>query len=226
MPGIKDFTSTGSRSGASPSSRPALRWRGLGVCHTLNRVNTAYKTVNDSDFGSHLLEHKNGSLKTVREHLKEICDVYYEVPHGNWRVVSAAALEAPDNSRLGNTSSSNRSSAGRGRVSERKRIEVEISSSDNENTSDIPRSQKRIKRGGVAHQELDTVTVYTAEAKLFEAGGMTEAHRRVLARQKEEDREIEREKLRLQRSELEFKREELEVCKLEARANLLENGAA
>ncbi|KAF8242107.1 hypothetical protein K440DRAFT_640167 [Wilcoxina mikolae CBS 423.85] len=209
----------------------------------------AYKAANDPDFGSHVLKHKDGSPKTVREHLTEICDVYYEVyevmvrHHGdclamndpksdtdgqyrdtkaslamqnqaisqnrgnfNRRVVSADAL-------------ANTSSTSYRRVSGRKRIEVEIISSDNEDTSDNP--QKRIIR-----QEPDTIAVYTAEAKLFQAGGMTDTHRRFLSRQKEEDREIEREKLRLQRSELEFKREELEVRKLEARAKLLENGAA
>ena len=33
---------TGSRRRAPPSSRPARRRRGVGVCHTLNRVNTVW----------------------------------------------------------------------------------------------------------------------------------------------------------------------------------------
>ena len=42
---VKEGT-TGSRSGAPPSSLPARSWRGLGVCHTLSWVNTVWLKQN------------------------------------------------------------------------------------------------------------------------------------------------------------------------------------
>lgn len=56
---------------------------GHSVCRALTRVvanwTKAYETVNHPDFRTYVLEHKDGSPKSITEHLTELCEVYYEI---------------------------------------------------------------------------------------------------------------------------------------------------